>query len=162
MIIPAKKVFFASSEVVESAIKAFPFLNFFGGLRSKFDIVKFANLIQFEAAAELIQSRANGIKNWDFIYFGGNHVYGEKPIKISDRILKLNGTVALQCVALNKSLFETLLILLPQMKKQVDAYYADLHDVYNAYGFFPNMAKQKAGYSDIQNGFVDYTNYFKD
>ena len=101
-------------------------------------------------------------KNWDFIYFGGNHVYGEKPIKISDRILKLNGTVALQCVALNKSLFETLLILLPQMKKQVDAYYADLHDVYNAYGFFPNMAKQKAGYSDIQNGFVDYTNYFKD
>jgi glycosyltransferase involved in cell wall biosynthesis len=80
MIIPAQKVFFASSEVLESAIKAFSLINFFTDLRRKFDIVRFANLIQFEAAAKLIQSRENEAKNWDFIYFGRIEEYKGIPI----------------------------------------------------------------------------------
>jgi GR25 family glycosyltransferase involved in LPS biosynthesis len=100
-------------------------------------------------------------KDWDFIYFGGNHVYGPTPTKISDKVLKLNFTVALQCVAINNTLFETIMAILPKMGKQVDGYYAQLHNVYNAYGFYPNMAKQVAGFSDIQNKNVDYSNFFK-
>jgi GR25 family glycosyltransferase involved in LPS biosynthesis len=100
-------------------------------------------------------------KDWDFIYFGGNHVYGDTPRKISDKVLKLNFTVALQCVAINNTLFETIMTILPKMGKQVDGYYAQLHNVYNAYGFYPNIAKQVAGFSDIQNKNVDYTNFFK-
>jgi GR25 family glycosyltransferase involved in LPS biosynthesis len=101
-------------------------------------------------------------KDWDFIYFGGNHVYGAAPTKISDKVLKLNFTVALQCVAINNTLFETIMAILPKMGKQVDGYYAQLHNVYNAYGFYPNMAKQVAGFSDIQNRNVDYSGFFKD
>ena len=100
--------------------------------------------------------------DWDFIYFGGNHVYGQPPMLVNEKLIKLNYTVALQCVAINNSMFEVIEAILPKMKKQVDAYYAELHDTFNAYGFYPNMAKQTAGFSDIQNRNVDYSNYFKD
>lgn len=99
--------------------------------------------------------------DWDFIYFGGNHVYGQPPELINEKILKLNYTVALQCVAINSTIFDVIEAILPKMKKQVDAYYADLHKTFNAYGFYPSMAKQVAGFSDIQNRIVDYSNYFK-
>lgn len=100
--------------------------------------------------------------DWDFIYFGGNHVYGQKPELINDKIIKLNFTVALQCVAINSSMFEIIEMVLSKKQKQVDGYYADLHNRFNAYGFYPNMAKQKAGFSDIQNRNVDYSNFFID
>ena len=100
--------------------------------------------------------------DWDFIYFGGNHVYGQKPQLINDKIIKLNFTVALQCVAINSSMFEIIEMVLSKKQKQVDGYYADLHNRFNAYGFYPNMAKQKAGFSDIQNRNVDYSNFFID
>lgn len=100
--------------------------------------------------------------DWDFIYFGGNHVYGQPPQLLNDKILKLNYTVALHCVAIKSSMFDVIEVVLPKMKKQVDAYYAELHNTFNAYGFYPNMAKQIAGFSDIQNRNVDYSNYFRD
>jgi GR25 family glycosyltransferase involved in LPS biosynthesis len=99
-------------------------------------------------------------KDWDLLYFGGNHIYGNPPTKINDKILKLNFTVALHCVAINESIYDAILAVLPLRKKQVDTYYAQLQSGYNGYSFYPNMAKQKADYSDIQNKFVDYTNYF--
>ena len=101
-------------------------------------------------------------KDWDFIYFGGNHVYGTPPVKINEKVLKLNFTVALQCVAINKQMFDVILSILPKMGKQVDGYYANLHNTFNAYGFTPIMAKQMLGFSDIQNRNVDYSNFFKD
>jgi len=100
-------------------------------------------------------------KDWEFIYFGGNHTYGEPPELINDKIIKLNYTVALQCVAINSSIFEVIEAILPKRKKQVDTYYAELHKTFNAYGFYPSMAKQIAGFSDIQNRMVDYSNFFK-
>jgi hypothetical protein len=100
--------------------------------------------------------------DWDFIYFGGNHVYGTPPEIINEKIIRLNYTVALQCVAINNSMFDVIEAVLPKMKKQVDGYYADLHKTFNAYGFYPSMAKQIAGFSDIQNRNVDYSNFFSE
>ena len=100
-------------------------------------------------------------KDWDLLYFGGNHIYGQPPTKINDKILKLNFTVALHCVAINESIYDAILAVLPLRKKQVDSYYGQLQSGYNGYCFYPNMAKQKADYSDIQNKFVDYSNYFR-
>jgi hypothetical protein len=105
---------------------------------------------------------SNTPNDWDFIYFGGNHKYGQPPQLINDKIIKLNYTVALQCVAINNSVFDVIEIILSKMEKQVDAYYAELHNRFSAYGFYPNMAKQKLGFSDIQNRMVDYTNFFTD
>lgn len=100
--------------------------------------------------------------DWDFIYFGGNHVYGQPPQLVNDKIIKLNFTVALHCVAINNTMFDVIEAILPKRQKQVDAYYAELHNRFNAYGFYPNMAKQTAGFSDIQNRIVDYSNFFRD
>lgn len=100
--------------------------------------------------------------DWDFIYFGGNHIYGQPPKFINEKVLKLNFTVALQCVAINSSMFDVIEVVLPKMKKQVDGYYGEFHRNFNAYGFYPNMAKQTIGFSDIQNRVVDYSGFFKD
>jgi hypothetical protein len=45
-------------------------------------------------------------------------------------------------------------------KKQIDVYYADLQNIYNVYGFTPNMALQTIDYSDIQNKHVNYNHFF--
>lgn len=100
--------------------------------------------------------------NWDFIYFGGNHKYGMPPELINNKVIKLNYTVALQCVAINNTMFEIIDSILSKKRKQVDTYYAELHDRFNAYGFYPSIAKQRVGFSDIQNRNVDYNNYFND
>lgn len=100
--------------------------------------------------------------DWDFIYFGGNHVYGQPPKFINEKVLKLNFTVALQCVAINNTMFDVIEVVLPKLRKQVDSYYAEFHRNFNAYGFYPNMAKQTIGFSDIQNRIVDYSVFFKD
>ncbi len=100
--------------------------------------------------------------DWDLLYFGGNHVYGTPPQIVNDKILKLNFTVALHCVAIKDTIFDTILEVLPNKLKQVDGYYGNLQKAYNGYCFYPNMAKQIAGFSDIQNRTVDYSNFFKD
>lgn len=100
-------------------------------------------------------------EDWDFIYFGGNHVYGKPPVKINTNVLKLNFTVSLHCVAIKKTMFDLIIDTLPNKKKQVDGYYADFHKSYNAYGIFPNIALQKEDFSDIQNKVVNYNNFFK-
>jgi len=100
--------------------------------------------------------------DWDFIYFGGNHVYGQPPVKINDKILKLNFTVALHCVAIKSTVFDEIIELLPRHNIQVDGCYGNLQKKYNGYAFYPNMAKQRNGFSDIQNRNVDYTTFFND
>jgi hypothetical protein len=100
--------------------------------------------------------------DWDFIYFGGNHKYGKPLERVNDKIVKLNYTVALQCVAIKNSMFEIIEMILTKMAKQVDTYYAELHDTFNAYGVVPSIAKQKIGFSDIQNRLVDYNMFFTD
>jgi hypothetical protein len=100
-------------------------------------------------------------KDWEFLYFGGNHVYGKPPVLVNDKVIKLNYTVALQCVAINGSIFDVIEGVLSKMQKQVDVYYAELQKTFNVYGFYPNMAKQTAGFSDIQNRYVDYSYFFK-
>jgi len=118
--------------------------------------------VYFSTEVNKLENYMNQIPNdWDFIYFGGNHIYGPPPIKISENILKLNFTVSLHCVAIKNTMFDLILEILPKMRKQVDGCYADFHKSFNAYGITPNIAFQKEDYSDIQNRIVNYNNFFK-
>jgi len=101
-------------------------------------------------------------KDWDLLFFGGNHIYGNLPIKINEKIIKTNHTVALHCVAIKDTMFDVILEVLKKKTKQVDSYYADLQKGFNSYSFYPNLAKQSVDYSDIQNRVVDYNHFFKD
>jgi hypothetical protein len=99
--------------------------------------------------------------DWDFIYFGGNHVYGKTPEKINNNVLKLNYTVSLHCVAISNKMFDVIINKLSTFEKQVDACYADIHNSVKSYGITPNLALQKEGYSNIQNKTVNYNSFFQ-
>lgn len=99
--------------------------------------------------------------NWDMIYFGGNHRFGQTPKKINDKIVKVNKTMGLHCVAIKNTMFDTILAMVSQRKKSIDVYYSELHQLNNVYCFFPSIALQDVGYSDIQDKFVNYNRYFK-
>lgn len=100
-------------------------------------------------------------ENWDMIYFGGNHHYGEQPEIINDKVLKLNYTVALHCIAIKDTMFEVIEAVLKRFKKQVDSHIGELQQNFNAYGFNPNIAFQSEGFSNIQNKIVNYDMFFK-
>lgn len=94
--------------------------------------------------------------NWDMLYIGGNHSYGRPPEPINDKVIKLNKTYTTHAIALNSTIFETVLLISELRKKQIDVYYADLHPTHNVYGFTPNLALQRIDFSDIQNRMVSY------
>lgn len=95
--------------------------------------------------------------DWEMLYIGGNHGYGRPPYLINDKILRLNRTYTTHAIALKSSLFETVLAITEKRGKQIDVYYADLHETNNVYGFYPNLAIQRTDFSDIQNRLVSYS-----
>jgi GR25 family glycosyltransferase involved in LPS biosynthesis len=100
-------------------------------------------------------------EDWDMIFVGGNHMYGETPHFINDKILKVNGTVAIHCIIIKESIMDVILEIAKNRKKQIDGYYADIQTGYNVYSFTPNMALQSEDFSDIQKRVVNYDNFLK-
>jgi len=97
--------------------------------------------------------------NWDMLYFGGNHqlrTQDLKPIQVNEKIIKVQNTLTSHCVAINKKLFEVILIELKKFVYQTDVVYRDIQKKYNVYSFFPSLATQSPGFSDIQNHNVNY------
>lgn len=94
-------------------------------------------------------------EDWDFLYFGGNHV--NKIIKISQNVAKMSRSFAIHTFAIKNTMFDTILNLLPEEKKQVDVYYADIMPNCNAYVFRPHISVQREGFSYIQNRVVNYS-----
>jgi len=98
--------------------------------------------------------------DWDMIYFGGSHDHGKPTTKINDKIIKLGRTVSIHCVAIKNTIYDKLLDIAENRTRSIDAYYADLHPIINAYGFVPSIAFQTEGYSDIANQIVNYNRFF--
>ena len=46
--------------------------------------------------------------NWDVVYFGGNHAWGQ-PTQIDDKIAIANRTLAMHCVAIRNTVYEKML-----------------------------------------------------
>ncbi len=99
--------------------------------------------------------------DWDMIFVGGNHIYGDTPRVINDRVLKVNGTVAIHCIIIRESIMDVILALAKGRQKQIDGYYADIQKGYNVYSFTPNMALQYEDFSDIQGKNVNYDQFLK-
>lgn len=96
--------------------------------------------------------------DWKMLYLGGNHCYGSTE-KITDNVLKVDGTVALHSVAIKKEIFKPLLGLMEQKEKPVDQYYALMHKIFPCYSFHPNLALQRPDFSDIQEKFMHYGHF---
>jgi GR25 family glycosyltransferase involved in LPS biosynthesis len=93
-------------------------------------------------------------EDWEILYFGGNHSMGTPQI-INDKIAVANKTLAAHAIAFKKCVFEKLLELM-NFNEQIDITYAYNLHLFKSYVFYPSIAWQKAGYSDINNDFVNY------
>jgi GR25 family glycosyltransferase involved in LPS biosynthesis len=139
-----------------------------GALRSHLGIFKLAferklkNVLIFEDDIELSpdfleQFIANYFKvpdNWDMLYFGGNHVGGITPV--NESVAKIYHSYAIHAYAVKCNMFSKIIERLEKEELQVDVYLAELQKECNAYVFRPHIAFQRADFSDIQGGPVDY------
>lgn len=115
--------------------------------------------IEFTEKIKLLDEYMSIVPNdWDMIYFGGNHNkhMGKKINYLNDKIIKLEETYGIHCVAINSSIYDLILNVIDKRKKPIDVYYADIQKTYNCYGFNPSIALQRLSYSDIQNKVTDY------
>jgi len=115
--------------------------------------------IEFTEKIKLLDEYMSIVPNdWDMIYFGGNHNkhMGKKINYLNDKIIKLEETYGIHCVAINNSIYDLILNVIDKRKKPIDVYYADIQKNYNCYGFNPSIALQRVSYSDIQNKVMDY------
>lgn len=140
----------------------------YGILLSNLEIVKdayknnYKNILILEDDFEFVENFNGRFKegiemlpnDWDMLFFGGNHIH--HPKLINTYFSKLYHTYAIHTIGINHSIFEQIIEVLPKAKKQVDVYYADFQKNFNVYGFTPYLSSQKAGFSYIQDGYVDY------
>lgn len=97
--------------------------------------------------------------DWDMLYMGGNHNthMGIAPPKIiNDKICKLHHTFSTHFVAIKNTLFSELEFILSITSEPLDVTYVNLQKNKNVYSFYPAIAKQRVGFSDIQNSIKDY------
>lgn len=106
-------------------------------------------------------------KNWDMIYFGGNHVGG--LIQENEYFFRCLRTYALHMYVVNEKCYDLLIKYLTDkidwvlsgrqsLKPSVAADYfvGDLHQITNTYVVKPHLAWQSEGYSDIQESIMNY------
>ena len=139
-----------------------------GVMRSNYEIIKKAkklglkNILILEDDFAFIDDFNNIFEklteqipeNWDFLYFGGNHIGG--LTYVSENIYRMKHSYALHSFAVKNTMFDTILSTLPNEKVQVDVYYAQMMPFCNAYVFKPHISHQRDGFSFIQNQYKNY------
>jgi glycosyltransferase involved in cell wall biosynthesis len=73
ILLKAKKIFFASNDVIYQCKSRYPYLCNLSFVSNKFRAIRFANLIQFDGSDLSLKKYKE--KKWDFIYFGRDEVY---------------------------------------------------------------------------------------
>lgn len=107
-------------------------------------------------------------KDWDILFFGGNHVGGMKPI--ANGVSKLGGSYAIHACGIKDTSFDIMITHLERNIDKVmknmetrfkpsvaaDYFLAQIHRNLNVYCFVPHLAWQKDGHSDIQDAYMNY------
>lgn len=106
--------------------------------------------------------------DWDIIFFGGNHQGG--GMQITNGIIRIFHSYAIHACGINNKCFDNLINYLDISINNVlknrhikftpsvaaDFFLAQLHKNLNVYCFYPHLAWQLEGFSDIQQSFTDY------
>tara|TARA_R110002096_G_scaffold82501_1_gene192008 strand:+ start:234 stop:875 length:642 start_codon:yes stop_codon:yes gene_type:complete len=98
--------------------------------------------------------------DWEIIFLGGDHI--RPPTKISEHIVKCNFTFNTHAYIIRDVAYEKLLAKAKRMSAQIDTVYARMQILgkVKAYGFYPWLANQEDGYSDVQDRDINYTQDF--
>lgn len=94
--------------------------------------------------------------NWDLLYLGANHYWGQNLQKISDHIYKCEYSVAAHAVGIKHTVYDLFIEKLNDLSKPCDMHFAEAQAYINAYVIVPHLAWQKEGYSDIQYQNMNY------
>ena len=101
----------------------------------------------------------DGLPEWDLLYLGGNHVLpltnGKFPVG------RVRRTFTTSSYAVNARSAKELLSAIKNIPGQIDIAYAQLQPRLRCYAFDPPLAWQRPGYSDIQEGEVNYKKAMK-
>jgi GR25 family glycosyltransferase involved in LPS biosynthesis len=106
-----------------------------------------------------LKNLSNIPSNWGMLYLGGNHL--KTPIKVNSVMGRCGETYTTSCYAITGTHAKACIPLIERMNVQVDVAFASTHRSGNCYAFMPSIGWQRPGYSDIQEGFRDYTGFIK-
>lgn len=112
-----------------------------------------------------IESLMSYVPNdWDMLYVGGNHNYHDKhrraqPIPVNDHVIKCQHTFTTHCYAVKSHMYDVLVSKLSKLGGPIDVIYTDIQKEYNVYSIHPSVAKQREGFSDIENTFISSERY---
>lgn len=93
-------------------------------------------------------------ENWDVVYFGGNHAWGQ-PKQINDKIAIANKTLAMHCVGIKNTVYQKMLDRI-SLNQPIDVTYANNLYFMNSYVFVPSQAWQRPSWSDLMGQYTDY------
>lgn len=95
-------------------------------------------------------------ENWDMLYLSGNQV---RPVIKYRSIWKCVRTFTTGAYGITNEFGKKMLETVNVKSRQIDVEYANTHLRGNSFTLNPGCCTQKAGFSDIQQGFVDYTKF---
>ena len=119
---------------------------------------------------EIFKERIKQVpEDWGLLYFGGIHETrnGEYlPQKISEHISKAKRIITTTCYAIKDTCYDlaikTVLADQPWFHTAIDGYLgAYIQPKTNTYSFDPPLAWQRGSYSNIANGYRDYSEMMK-
>ena len=96
--------------------------------------------------------------DWQLLYFGGNH-NGIPLSMVSKNVHRLVKTYTTHCYLIKSSALKTVIENFEGeniYKKEVDVHLSDIQKILPCYGFFPHLAWQREGFSDIEMRDVKY------
>lgn len=107
--------------------------------------------------------------DWDLLYFGGFHeTRGGQfmPEKISTNVVRAKRIITTTCYAVKNTVYDLIINTIekdiPSPVTAIDGYLAAyIQPKCNTYAFHPPLAWQRGSFSDIQNGWRDYSKDMK-
>lgn len=92
--------------------------------------------------------------NWDMLYLGGTHY--SAPQKVSKHIYKIDHVLGATAIAINGHFLNTAIAYASRIDQAIDLSYKMLQEKYNVYITNPHLVWQYAGYSTIDEMYVEY------
>ena len=157
---------------VKRSMPSNKFLNYqfgcLGCLKSHLEVCKLAlsrgykNILILEDDTEFVQDfnkiyeYSNQINNtYDMLYLCGSHL--GKKVNTTSNIIKVLGTHTTGSYLIKEEAMKYLIENINAYDKEIDVFYAhNLQNSLNCYCAIPHIARQKNGYSDIQQANVQY------
>jgi len=124
---------------------------------------KYKNILILEDDTEFIQNfetlfqYSSQINNeYDMLYLCGSQLSGGE--KISHNIIKTKRTLTTGSYLITENAMKYLVNNINSYTKEIDVFYADeIQTKFKCFSTSPPIAKQRDGYSDIQQGMVSYS-----